>query len=85
MISHEDIVFYLEDGSSIGFIEKVPEIDGNYQYEPFRGLGHYTMLIQIQASNRVKCYIQTEKKRIEFFVKNAPDHRVIQIEINKQE
>jgi hypothetical protein len=82
VINNEDIVFYLEDGSSIGFIERIPEIKGNYKYEPFRGLGHYRMSTQIQAGSRVKCYVQVEKKRIEFLVKNILEYGVIEVEMN---
>lgn len=81
MIDNEDIVFSLEDGSSIGFIEKIPKINGNYKYEPFRGLGHYIMSTQIQAGSRVKCYVQVEDKRIEFLVKDIPEYGVIQVKI----
>ncbi len=82
MISNEGIEFCLEDGSGIGILEKIPEGNGNYQYEPFRGQGHYTMSTQVRAGSRVKCYVQIEEKIIKFIVKDIPEYGVVQIEID---
>jgi hypothetical protein len=73
----KDIIFHLETEYDIGTIEKIPNRDGNYKYEPFRGIGHYEMATQLESGAGAKCYVRQSK----FTVKNIPEYGVIKIEM----
>jgi hypothetical protein len=79
--SNHEMKFFLENGSSIGILEKIPVENGNYKYEPFRGIGHYQMATQIDAGGTVKCRLYNEGKVIRFIVKDISESGVLQIQI----
>jgi hypothetical protein len=72
-----DIIFHLETEYDVGIIEKIPEQDGKYKYEPFRGIGHYDMATQLEFGIGVKCCARQSK----FTVKSRPEYGVIEIEM----
>jgi hypothetical protein len=76
-LPNKDIIFYLETEYDVGTIEKIPEHDGNYRYEPFRGIGHYDMATQLESGIGVKCYARQSK----FTVKSIPKHGTIEIKM----
>jgi hypothetical protein len=85
VISNDGIEFYLEAGTGIGIIQEIPEENGNYQYEPYRGLGHYAMVTQIKSGMKVKCCVQLEDKIIKFLVTDVPEYGVIHVEMGWEE
>lgn len=82
MVHNENIKFCLENGLPIGILEKIPVEDGNYQYEPLRGIGHYAMSTQVRTGSTVKCYANVEERVIKFLIKDIPEYGVIQVEMN---
>ena len=72
-----NVIFHLENEYDIGTIERIPDEDGSYKYQPFRGIGHYEMETQLESGMSAKCYVRTSK----FIVKNIPEYGVIQIEM----
>ncbi len=66
------LVFFHED-SPVGYFEgeSFPVLDGTYQYEPFRGSGHYTMEEKLNAGKPAMCYYDQGTDRIVFMVEKS--------------
>ncbi|RUT05053.1 hypothetical protein DSM106972_038740 [Dulcicalothrix desertica PCC 7102] len=86
MVNSQSIEFNLESGVEVGIIEKIPQENGNYQYEPYRGVGHLMMVDQVKAGNKAKCYVLLKGGEVaKFLVTNLPEYGVLQVFLGWEE
>ena len=63
------LTFILEDHAVGGFTNaQPPTTDGDYAYEPYRGIGHLNLMTQLKASASPRCHYRSGSKRVEFSV-----------------
>jgi hypothetical protein len=56
-----------------------PQSAGCYQYEPYRGPGHYEMQVSLSAGGGPRCYYEIDGVRTTFVVRACPDYGVLEL------
>lgn len=54
------------DGNSVGVFFQLPKTEGSYEFEPFRGTGHYQMATTIESQGFADCYFYYDDKKFYF-------------------
>ena len=67
-----DLEFFFEK-NAVGIFEEseYPIKNDEYQYQPYRGFGHYEMWQAIREKGFAVCYYINENKKISFKVEDA--------------
>jgi hypothetical protein len=65
--------------SVIGFFKDdvPPIVEGTYPYEPYRGLGHYNLQMELTRSKAPRCFYQTQEQRVWFCVIACPSYGML--------
>jgi len=56
-----------------------PTVDATYSYEPYRGLGHYTLQKELKRSKAPRCFYHTREHRISFCVVACPSYGMLSL------
>lgn len=65
----------------VGFFEEsdFPARDGTYRYMPYRGLGHYRMVISLKETGMARCSYHRGSEWIGFVVRSRPEYGVLEL------
>ena len=68
--------FLFEDDSPVGGFEAAepPLTAGDYNYMPFRSVGHYRLVERVRAGNAVQCYCNSAQTRVVFVITAIPSY-----------
>lgn len=81
-----NLEFFFE-GKAVGLFEgfKYPAIDGEYQYEPYRGIGHFEMWKTIKERGIAVCFYIKGNVKVVFNVKDSGKYgKLILTEFRKE-
>ncbi|MEK0451599.1 MAG: hypothetical protein RL088_3867 [Verrucomicrobiota bacterium] len=69
------------DGTEVGYFRggAFPKSAGHYQYEPYRGPGHYEMQERLNDGGNPRCYYETGGTRTTFVVRACPEYGVLEL------
>jgi hypothetical protein len=69
------------DGTEVGYFRggAFPQSAGRYQYEPYRGPGHYEMQTRLEAGGSPRCYYDIDGFRTKFTVRACPEYGVLEL------
>ena len=70
---------FLYKGLGVGLFRKgtAPRCDGDYDYEPYRGQGHYEMLVALESGTTPRCSYADGDQRLWFDVLGSPSFGVL--------
>ncbi len=70
-----NLEFFFEE-NAVGIFEdfKYPSKDGEYQYEPYRGPGHYEMWKTIKKRGFANCFYANDSEIVFFNVESAEQY-----------
>jgi hypothetical protein len=61
--------FYMSTSQIVGaFTDRLPRVDGEYHYEPYRRPGHLNLHEQLKSRHSPRCHYFSNGKRISFTV-----------------
>lgn len=56
-----------------------PAADGVYEYEPYRGPGHYSLQQELKSSHIPRCYYDSRQRRVSFSVVKCPSYGLLEL------
>lgn len=75
-----DLEFFFGN-NAVGYFEHeaFPTADGNYQYVPYRGPGHFEMREALRATGAADCWYALDGVRVTFTVAACPEYGVLRL------
>jgi len=64
---------FMFQGYEVGYLEQVdfPAKDGEYEYEAYRGPGHYDLQVALKKDSLAECYYDEGDERVFFTVEKT--------------
>jgi hypothetical protein len=73
--------FMMENGNVVGSFrgDVYPNSAGEYQYEPYRGPGHFELQTHLKSGPAPRCYYAQNGKKISFTVVGCAEYGTLEL------
>ncbi len=74
-----EFAFYIDGVFAATFVDAFPLTDGCYQYEPYRGAGHFDLWRTIEAFGLARCFYEIGSDLVYFSARDASEYGLLSL------